>query len=85
MKKPDKKLEIDFVCNLGHQRYYIQSAYSLPDAEKMAQETASLDRVDDSYKKIIVVGDPTKPWHTEKGYLVMNIIDFLLDQDSLNR
>ena len=79
------KLEIDFVCNLGHQRYYIQSAYSLPDAEKMAQETASLDRVDDSYKKIIVVGDPTKPWHTEKGYLVMNIIDFLLDQDSLNR
>lgn len=76
-------LEIDFVCNLGSNRYYIQSAYSLPDEEKMRQELSSLDRIDDSFKKIVIVADNIKPWHTEKGYLMINIIDFLLKPDSL--
>jgi len=76
--------EVDFVCNLGNKRYYIQSAFAIPDSEKMNQETASLDRIDDSFKKIIVTGDIIKPWVSEKGYLVMSIYDFLLNPDSLN-
>lgn len=80
-----KSLEIDFVCNQGSSRYYIQSAFALPDAEKMAQETASLDRLNDSFKKIVVSGDDMEPWHNDKGYLFINILDFLLDPDSLYR
>lgn len=76
-------LEVDFVCNKGSQRYYIQSAYSIPDTSKMEQEQASLDRIADSFKKVIVVQDNVAPWHTEKGYLVINILDFLLDPSSL--
>lgn len=75
--------EVDFVCNLGSKRYYIQSAFAIPDREKMEQETASLDRIDDSFKKIIVVGDIIKPWISEKGYLVISIYDFLLNENSL--
>lgn len=62
----------------------MQSAFSIPDEEKMKQETTSLDRIDDSFKKIIVVGDIIKPWITEKGYLIISIYDFLLNQDSMN-
>ena len=76
-------LEVDFVCNKGSQRYYIQSAYSIPDAEKMSQEQASFDRINDSFKKIIVVQDNVLPWHNEKGYLIINILDFLLNPNSL--
>lgn len=75
--------EVDFVCNLGSKRYYIQSAFAIPDREKMDQETASLDHIDDSFKKIIIVGDIIKPWTNEKGYLIMSIYDFLLKIDSL--
>lgn len=78
------KLEVDFVCNNGDNRYYIQSAFSIPDEIKMQQETSSLDKIDDSFKKIIVTQDLGKPWHTDKGYLVINIFDFLLDLNSLN-
>lgn len=76
-------LEVDFVCNKGSQRYYIQSAYSIPDAEKMSQEQASFDKINDSFKKIIVVQDNVHPWHNEKGYLIINILDFLLNPNSL--
>ncbi len=76
--------EVDFVCNLGDKRYYVQSAFSIPDQAKMVQETASLDRIDDSFKKIIVVGDIIKPWMNEKGYLIMSIYDFLLNANSLD-
>lgn len=76
-------LEVDFVCNKGSQRYYVQSAYSIPDSEKMKQEQASLDRIDDSFKKVIVVQDNVAPWHNEKGYLIINILDFLLNPNSL--
>lgn len=79
-----KQLEVDFVCNKGNQRYYIQSAYSIPTKEKMEQEQASLDRIDDSFKKIIITQDRAKPWRNEKGYLIINIFDFLLNPDSLN-
>lgn len=78
-----KLLEVDFVCNKGSQRYYVQSAYSIPDNEKMKQEQASLDKIDDSFKKVIVVQDNVAPWHNEKGYLIINILDFLLNSNSL--
>lgn len=77
--------EVDFVCNVGNQRYYIQSAFSIPDEEKMKQESTSLDHIGDSFKKIIIVGDRTKAWRNEKGYLIMNILDFLLDENSLDK
>ena len=87
-KTPDGKRttiqsEVDFVCNLGSKRYYIQSAFAIPDNEKMNQETASLNHINDSFKKIIIVGDIIKPWTNEKGYLIMSIYDFLLKPDSL--
>lgn len=77
------QLEVDFVCNMGSNRYYIQSAYSIPDEVKMIQETSSLDKIDDSFKKIIITQDLGKPWHNEKGYLIINILDFLLNPNSL--
>ena len=82
-KRETKHLEVDFVCNKGNQRYYIQSAFSIPSVEKMAQEQASLDRIDDSFKKIIITQDRTKLWRNEKGYVIMNVLDFLLKENSL--
>ncbi len=78
-----KRLEVDFVCNLGSRRYYIQSAFAIPDQEKMEQEQNSLVRIDDSFKKIIIVKDRIKLWRNEKGIVVMSIMDFLLNPDSL--
>lgn len=79
-----KQLEVDFVCNKGSKRYYVQSAFAIPDSEKMAQESNSLLHIDDSFKKIIVVKDTPAPWYTEKGILVIGIYDFLLRADSLD-
>ena len=79
-----KRLEVDFVCNLGSRRYYIQSAFAIPDQEKMEQEQNSLVRIDDSFKKIIVVKDRIKLWRNEKGIVIMGIMDFLLNSDSLD-
>lgn len=78
-----KRLEVDFVCNKGSQRYYVQSAYSIPDRSKMEQEVASLNKIVDSFKKVIVVQDNVAPWHNERGYLIINILDFLLKPNSL--
>lgn len=83
-KQKQIQLEVDFVCNKGMNKYYIQSAFSIPNEEKMNQETSSLDKINDSFKKIIVTQDFSKPWKTEKGYLIINIIDFLLDSNSLD-
>lgn len=83
-KSVRKQLEVDFVCNKGSKRYYIQSAFSIPDEVKMQQEANSLQRIDDSFKKIIVVKDAPAPWYTEKGILVIGIYDFLLNADSLD-
>ena len=72
-------LEVDFVCNKGSKRIYIQSAYKMPDAEKMDQEKRSLKLVDDSFRKLIVVGEHTKPWSDENGIQIVSIYDFLLN------
>lgn len=83
-KQVVKKLEVDFVCNLGDVRYYIQSAFAIPNQDKMRQEQLSLDKINDNFKKILVVGDPLTPTHyDEKGYLITNIYDFLLKKDIL--
>ncbi len=79
-----KQYEVDFVCNKGSRRYYIQSAFSIPDEEKMRQEQFSLTHIDDSFKKIIVVKDVVNAWHTEKGVLIIGVLDFLLNPDSLD-
>ena len=80
-----KQLEIDFICNLGPKRYYIQSAYSLPTIEKVNQEERPLHQVDDSFKKIIITKDLTPPHVNEQGILTINVYDFLLDPQSLER
>lgn len=79
-----KQLEVDFVCNKGSKRYYIQSAFSIPDREKMEQESNSLLRIDDSFKKIIVVKDLPAPTYTEDGILVISVYDFLLNSNSFD-
>lgn len=83
-KSVRKQLEVDFVCNKGSKRYYIQSAFSIPDREKMEQESNSLLRIDDSFKKIIVVKDLPAPTYTEDGILVISVYDFLLNCNSLD-
>ncbi len=75
--------EVDFVCNLGSKRYYIQSAFSIPDAQKMEQERKPLLGINDSFKKFIIVQDHVKTWQDENGFIIMNVLDFLLDPDSL--
>lgn len=77
-------LEIDFVCNLGSKRYYIQSAYRMPDDEKIRQEEASLRRVDDSFKKIIIIGEDIIVRRNEAGITTIGIYDFLLNPNSLD-
>lgn len=78
-----KQLKVDFVVNEGNQRYYIQSALALPDEEKRKQEMGSLLRINDSFKKIIIVKDDIKPWRDENGILTMGLLDFLMNADSL--
>lgn len=73
-----KQLEVDFVVNEGSQKYYIQSALAMPDEEKRKQEMASLLRIGDSFKKIIIVKDDIKPWTDENGILTMGLMDFLM-------
>ncbi len=79
-----KQLEVDFVCNKGSKRYYIQSAFVILDPNKMKQESNSLLRINDSFKKIIIVKDTPAPWYTEEGILIMSIYDFLLNMNSLD-
>lgn len=78
-----KQLEIDFIANQGSRKYYIQSAYSLPDAEKMKQEKSSLININDSFKKIIVVKDIINVRHDEDGITIMSVYDFLLKDNSM--
>ena len=79
--KVRKQVEVDFVCNLGSARYYIQSALSIPDEEKRMQETRSLRQIDDSFKKIIVTKDIVAPHYDEHGIFTVNIYDFLLNPE----
>lgn len=83
-KKPVKKqLEVDFICNKGSKKYYVQSAYMLDTEEKMAQETRPFLKINDSFKKIIITSNTPKPFYTEDGILVMNVYDFLLNSNSM--
>ena len=80
-----KQLEVDFVCNMGSVRYYIQSAYSLPDETKRIQEIRPFRRIDDSFKKIVITKDVVQPHYDEYGIFTINIYDFLLNPDYLEK
>lgn len=80
-----KQLEVDFVCNLGSSRYYIQSAYTLPDEAKRTQEVRPFRKIDDSFKKIIITMDMVSTQYDEYGILTVNIYDFLLDPKCLEK
>ena len=79
-----KQLEIDFVCNQGSKRYYIQSAYAISDQAKMEQEQRSLMLTGDFFKRIIITKDTPAPYYNESGVLIMNVYDFLLNENSLS-
>lgn len=76
-------LEIDFVANFGSNRYYIQSAYAIPDEDKKKQEMNSFNHTNDSFKKIILINESMQPRRDEKGYLMMGVKEFLLSNNSL--
>lgn len=78
-----KQLEIDFVCNQGSKRYYIQSAYAISDQAKMEQEQRSLMLTGDFFKRMIITKDTPAPYYNESGVLIMNVYDFLLNENSL--
>ena len=78
-------LEVDFVCNKGSERIYIQPAWRMPDAEKMEQEKRSSRLADDSFRKLLTVGEHTKQWSDENGIQIMSIYDFLLDWSSTEK
>lgn len=91
IKKPDKdgkwirtQLEVDFIANLGNNKYYVQSALSIPDREKEIQESRSLTNINDYFKKIIVVKEHIMPRRNEEGILTIGLFDFLLKEDSLD-
>ena len=73
-----KQLEVDFVANKGDKRYYIQSAFALADEQKLEQELASLKKINDSFKKIIITRDDIAPYHDDNGVLIIGLMDFLL-------
>lgn len=82
-KEIRKQLEIDFIATFGSKKYYIQSAYAITDKEKYKQETRSFDKVNDSFKKIILVEKSMKPRRDDNGYVCMGVKEFLLDAGSL--
>ena len=83
-KRERVQLEIDFIATLGSKKFYLQSAFSLPDEDKVKQEKAPLLNVHDSFKKIIIVKDITKPQRDENGIVTINLYDFLLNENSLD-
>lgn len=83
-KEIRKQVEIDFVANQSSKRYYVQSAYQIPDDEKWQQETRPFDKANDSFKKIVVVEKGLKPRRDDKGYVLIGVKEFLLDINSLD-
>jgi hypothetical protein len=83
-KEIRKQLEIDFIATLGSKKYYVQSAYTIPDEEKYKQETRPFDKTNDSFKKIILVEKNMKPRRDDNGYVCMGVKEFLLDAESLD-
>lgn len=75
-----KQLEVDFVCNRGQDRIYIQSAYALPSEEKTKQELRSLEQIKDSFLKVVIVGGMQPTFRNDDGILILNIFDFLLNR-----
>ncbi|RHP35157.1 ATP-binding protein [Lachnotalea sp. AF33-28] len=82
-KEIRKQLEIDFIATIGSKKYYLQSAYAIPDDEKYKQETKSFDKANDSFKKIILVEKSMKPRRDDNGYVMMGVKEFLLDAESM--
>jgi hypothetical protein len=78
-----KQFEVDFVVNDSDNRYYIQSAYAIPDEEKMRQETASFRNINDAFKRVVIVKDDIMRYHNDMGDLFIGLFDFLLDPESL--
>ena len=76
------QLEVDFMANKGSRRVYVQSAFAMPDSAKERQEKRSLSMVQDSFKKIVVVREPIKPWQDDQGIVTLGLFDFLLDSES---
>ena len=83
-KNVRKQLEVDFIANKGNRKYYIQSAYEMPNAEKVEQEKKSLNKLNDSFKKFVVVKEDMKAQVDENGIIMMGIYEFLLDENSLD-
>ena len=83
-KSVRKQLEVDFVTNMGNQRYYIQVAYDLSTEEKEQQEYNSFRYIPDSFKKIVLINGSSKPWRNDEGYVIMGMKYFLLNGDSLD-
>ncbi len=83
-KRKLKQLEIDFIANKGNKKYYIQSAYEMPTEEKLEQEKRSLNKVNDSFKKIVIVKENIRPQIDKNGITTIGLINFLLDENSLD-
>ena len=82
-KSQRKQLEVDFVCNEGSKRCYIQSVFRLPTEEKRKQELRSLIHINDNFQKFIITDEPIKRYQNDDGVIFMNVYEFLLDKDSL--
>ena len=80
-----KQLEVDLLANMADRRYYIQSAFAMPDDAKREQESASLKRIDDSFKKIIIVRDDIRPYHDNNGFYLVGLMDFLLEPNLMEQ
>lgn len=78
-----KQIEVDFVCNLGYERYYIQSALNIDSIKKRNQEERPLIKIDDSFRKIIIVKNNIKKWKDDNGVLFLGLKEFLLNPDSI--
>ena len=83
-KSKREQYEVDFVANSGSKRYYIQSAFAIPDEEKREQEIRSLVKIQDSFKKIVVMREDIEPWHDDNGILYIGIEQFLLDETAMD-
>lgn len=83
-KRKRSYLEVDFVCNRGYKRYYIQSALAMPTNEKMEQELNSLKKINDGFKKYVIVGYTSPTYQTEDGITIMSIYDFLLGDNLMD-
>ena len=82
-KSERKQLEVDFVCNKGYERVYIQSAFAQPTIEKRQQELNSLKRINDSFQKVVIVGSTQPTYRNDDGILILNVFDFLLNKVSI--